>query len=174
MSRFWPHTPYAEDQPYAPQILYTHVLTRAVQSGTVVGAATGTSIVVLRSMGVLKPRAVPLSFTSILLRSSGVGTVTALGLLAVALPLRMRDQEDIQWRDRSWRLLENKGQVEVDDWTYPGMALGLASAFTAKGAGLGWRGFAGRVGAGSMAGALGYMVWRYGVHGGKRDDDSKA
>lgn len=83
----------------------------------------------------------------------------------------MRDQEEIQWQDRGWRLLENKGQLEVDDWTYPGMALGLASAFGAGGRALGWKGVAGRVGVGSMAGALGYMVWRYGVKGGKFEDD---
>ena len=125
-------------------------------------------------MGVLAPRAIPSSLTSTLMRSAGVGTIVGLGLMSVALPLRMRDQEDIQWRDRSWRLLENKGQVEVDDWTYPGMALGLVSAATARGGGLGWRGAVGRVGLGGMLGTLGYMGWRYGVKGGKREGDTKA
>lgn len=174
MSRFWPHTPYAEEQPYAHEILYTHVLTRAAQTGTVAGAATGTSIVLLRQLGVLAPRKIPSAFTSILLRSSGVGTVTALGILTVALPLRMGDQEEIQWKDRSWRLLENKGQVEVDDWTYPGMALGLASAVASRGGSLGWRGAVGKVGIGGLMGALGYMGWRYGVNGGKRKEDTRS
>lgn len=173
MSRFWPHTPYAEDQPYSHPILYTHVLTRAVQAGTVVGTGIGTTVFVLRRTGILKPAFPPTTFTTTLLRSAGVGSVVGLGLLSVGLPLRMRDQEEIQWRDRSWRLLENKGQVEVDDWTYSGMALGLASAATARGGG--WRAAVGRVSVGSIVGVMGYMGWRYGVNGGKREgDDVKA
>ena len=172
MSRFWPHAPYAEDQPYSHPILYTHVLTRAVQTGTVVGTAIGTSLFLIRRAGVLKPLAVPSTLAATLLRSAGVGSVVGLGVLSVGLPIRMRSQEEIQWKDRSWRLLENKNQVEVDDWTYPGMALGLASAAAARE--VGWRGLMGRVGVGSMLGALGYVGWRYGVKGGKREgDDTK-
>jgi hypothetical protein len=173
MSRFWPHTPYAEDQPYAHPILYTHVLTRAVQAGAVVGTTAGTALYLLRSFRILSPRAVPTTLTATIVRSAGVGSAVAVGLLTVGLPLRMRDQEEIQWKDRSWRLLENKGQLETDDWTYPGMALGLAAAVAARGRGIGWSGAVGRVGVGSVLGAAGYMGWRYGVNGGKREGDDK-
>lgn len=170
MSRYWPHSPYAEDQPYARGILTVHVLTRAVQAGSLVGTGVGTSLFVLRHLNIFKPRSPPLTFTTALLRSSGVGAIIGTGLLAVALPMRMRGKEDIEWQDRSWRLLENKGQVEVDNWTYGGMAAGLAAS-AAAGRSLGWRGVIGSVGAGSVLGMMGYMGWRYGVKGGKWDED---
>ncbi|KAM0335683.1 hypothetical protein ACHAQA_000732 [Verticillium albo-atrum] len=37
MSRFFPHTAFAEDQPLAHTILWTHILTRAVTTGSVLG-----------------------------------------------------------------------------------------------------------------------------------------
>jgi hypothetical protein len=156
MSRFWPHTPYAEDQPLSHTILYTHVLTRAMTVGSLAGAGIGVSLPLLRALNVLKPRIPPLPLATTLLRSVGVGSVVATGILAVGLPARMWGREEIEWQDRSWRLLENKGQVAVDDWTYSGMALGLGAAI-ARGKGLGLRGVAGSVGAGSIAGMLGYM-----------------
>jgi hypothetical protein len=170
MSRLWPHPPFAEDQPSSHSILYTHVLTRAFQAGSMAGADVGTVLFVLRRFGALAPRVPPRTFMATVLRSTGVGAVVGTGLMAVALPLRMRDQEEIQWQDRSWRLLENQGQVECDDWTYGGMALGAVSTLIlgrAKGVGL--SGAVGRVGMGSILGTLGYLGWRYGVNGGKRE-----
>jgi len=171
MSRFWPHTPYAEDQPLSHTILWTHVLTRAVTAGSLVGAAVGIDLILLRRFNIIKPRIPPSTFATTLLRSSGVGVVAATGLLAVALPLRMWGREEIEWKDRSWRLLENKGQVECDDWTYPAMLLGGATA-AAKWNGLGWRGVAAGVGMGSVLGMMGYMGWRHGVKGGKFEDEN--
>lgn len=90
--------------------------------------------------------------------------------MAAAVPLRMMGREEIEWADRSWRLLENRGQVECDDWTYALMAAGLLSSLSGSSSSLGWKGVAGRTGAGSVAGMLGYMGWRYGVRGGKYQD----
>jgi hypothetical protein len=81
----------------------------------------------------------------------------------------MWGREDIEWQERSWRLLANKGQVECDDWTYSGMAIGLLGGLSQRG--LGWRGVVGGVGAGSVLGMVGYMGWRYGVKGGKFDEE---
>ncbi len=169
MSRLWPHTAYAEDQPYAHSILTVHVLTRAIQSGAIVGAGLSSTIFVLRNLNVLKPSIPPAAFTRTLLRSTGVGAVAATALLAVGLPLRMRGREDIEWRDRNWRLLENQGQLECDDWTYPAMTLGGVVA-ASKSSVLGWRGVAGGVGAGSVLGMVGYMGWRYGLKHGEREE----
>lgn len=99
----------------------------------------------------------------------------------------MWGREDIEWKDRSWRLLENKGQLECDDWTYAGMAVGVVAASAAVMVGsrgrkgvvplvaLGGGGRAvevlGTASLGSFAGMLGYMTWRYGVHGGKFPSD---
>jgi len=82
----------------------------------------------------------------------------------------MWGREEIEWQDRSWRLLHNQGQVECDDWTYGGMALGLA-AVAARGRGLELKSVVGVVGSGSILGMLGYLGWRYGVRGGKFDDE---
>ncbi|RDL36367.1 Uncharacterized protein BP5553_05719 [Venustampulla echinocandica] len=172
MSRFWPHSPYAEDQPFSHAILYTHVLTRAVQAGSVLGTGAGASIFFLRHFGILKPRIAPSTFTTTLLRSTGIGTVIGTGILAVALPMMMRGKDEIEWQDRSWRLLENRGQVECDDWTYVGMATGTVAAVVRGKVGeLRWKGLAGGLGAGSVAGMVGYMAWRYGVKGGKWEEN---
>jgi hypothetical protein len=83
----------------------------------------------------------------------------------------MRGREEIEWQDRSWRLLENKGQLECDDWTYPGMAVGLAGVIGSGSAkALGWRGVLGGAGVGSVVGMMGYMAWRYGLKGGKFEE----
>ncbi|CZR69544.1 uncharacterized protein PAC_19444 [Phialocephala subalpina] len=169
MSRLWPHPAYAEDQEYSHAILWTHVLTRAVTAGTVVGLGIAGSVLALRQLPSLKPRLPTSTIPTLLLRSSGTGAVIATGILCIGLPLRMRGREEIEWQDRSWRLIENKGQVECDDWTYPGM-LGGAVAYAIKGNGLGWRGVAGSIGLGSVAGMAGYMGWRYGVKGGKFEE----
>ena len=85
--------------------------------------------------------------------------------------MRMRGKEKIEWQDRSWRLLENKGQLECDDWTYPAMAVGLVTAAT-RGRSLSWRGMAAGAGLGGLVGMMGYMGWRYGVKGGKFEEKS--
>ena len=85
----------------------------------------------------------------------------------VALPLRMNGRSEIEWQDRSWRLLENQGQMEVDDWSLAGTAVGGLAAAVQQGGG-GWKAVMGKTGLGSIAGVVGYMGWRYGVRGGER------
>ncbi len=54
------------------------------------------------------------------------------------LPLRMRGRAPIEWQDRSWRLLENRWQVEVDSFSLAGAVLGAGAVWraTAGGGGL--------------------------------------
>jgi hypothetical protein len=78
----------------------------------------------------------------------------------------MWGREEIEWQDRAWRLLENKGQVECDDWTYPGMLGGALAGSRLPG----WKAKFGAVGLGSVAGMMGYMAWRHGVKGGKFEE----
>lgn len=168
MSRLFPHPPYAEDQPLYHTILTVHVLTRAVTAGTIIGAGVFFAKDIYQRVRSRPPPALPRA--QLLLRSAGVGSTAAVGLLSVALVGRMWGRQEIEWRDRSWRLLENKGQLETDDWTYGGALVGLGGAAAlARGglAGLGLRGSVGAVGAGTVAGTVGYMVWRYGIHKGK-------
>ena len=173
MSRLWPHASYAEEQPLSHLILYTHSLTRGLTLGSILGGFVGTSIFTLRHVNILKERIPPSNFVSTTLRSTGVGAAIGTGLMLVAVPGRMWGRDEIEWHDRSWRLLENKGQVECDDWTYPSMLAGaMAFAFSPTGKALGWKGFVGGVGMGSVVGMVGYMGWQYGLNGGKRKEEA--
>ncbi|KAJ0379422.1 hypothetical protein COL26b_002265 [Colletotrichum chrysophilum] len=154
MSRYFPHTAYAEDQPLSHTILGVHVLSRGYTTGAIVG------------LGAVSAGSLPR-----LLRKTGTASAVGLGLMGLALAGRMQGREDIEWRDRAWRLLENPGQLETDDWTYGGAAAGVVALGAwrlagAKGVG-GLRAAAGAAGLGSVAGTVGYMIWRYGMHAGK-------
>ena len=172
MSRYFPHTPYAEDQPLSRTILTTHVLTRGATAGTFVSLAL---LAGRRTVGWLRSAPVPAPSAAHVLRSAGTGALWGVGLLGLALVGRMWGRQDIEWKDRSWRLLENQGQVETDDWTYGGAVAGLVGAAVsarrgggaAAAASLTARELLGGVGVGTAAGTVGYMLWRYGVHRGK-------
>ncbi|KAL2059950.1 hypothetical protein VTL71DRAFT_10105 [Oculimacula yallundae] len=170
MSRLFPHPPYAEDQPLSTSILTTHVLTRGIQVGSLAGTFAGTSLLALRHFSVLSRPKLRSSARTTLLRSTGVGALTGFALLAIGLRIQMYGKEDIEWKDRSWRLLENKGQLECDDWTYPAMLAGGLAAMT-RARVWGWRGVLGGVGAGSLLGMAGSIGWRHGVKGGKWEED---
>ncbi|OAA67634.1 hypothetical protein ISF_03810 [Cordyceps fumosorosea ARSEF 2679] len=163
MSRYFPHTPYAEDQPLAYTILTTHVAMRAVTLGTLLGIATTSARTAIPALR--RPNAAP--FAARLLRSCAASIAVTLGVTGVGLAARMRGRERIEWQDRSWRLLENRGQLETDDWTCAGMGGGAAAAALVMGGRTGWRGFVGAAGLGSVGGMMGYVAWRYGVNGGK-------
>lgn len=72
-------------------------------------------------------------FMPTVLRTAATGSILCTALMVVMLPLRMRGREEIEWKDRSWRLLENKGQVEVDSFSLSGAVLGAAAAWRATG-----------------------------------------
>ncbi|KAJ0387747.1 hypothetical protein COL922a_001580 [Colletotrichum nupharicola] len=178
MSRYFPHTAYAEDQPLSHTILGVHVLTRGFTTGAIVGlGVVSAGSLYSRLRGAAKsvtttasPSAAAASTTlrkglPRLLRKTGTASAVGLGLMSLALAGRMQGREDIEWRDRAWRLLENPGQLETDDWTYGGAAAGVVALGAwrlagAKGVG-GLRAAAGAAGLGSVAGTVGYMVWRY-------------
>ncbi|WAO93976.1 Hypothetical protein NCS54_01153700 [Fusarium falciforme] len=167
MSRYFPHAPYAEDQPLSHTILTSHVIVRSITLSTIVAAGITTTRQLIPAF---RPKATALAFAPRLIRSASTGTVVALGLGALMTLGRMHGREEIEWQDRSWRLLENKGQLETDDWTVVGAGVGaVLGAQAAKG--LGWRGAVGGLGLGTVGGMLGYMGWRYGVNGGKFPKD---
>ncbi len=77
----------------------------------------------------------------------------------------MWGREEIEWQDRAWRLLENEGQMSVDDWSLAGMAVGVGLAVLAARRGaivIKNRPMAviGAAGLGSLAGTEGSVEWR--------------
>lgn len=167
MSVLFPHTPYAEDQPLPHLILGLHVLDRGFQSGALLGTVFG----VARNL-VLRRRGTNLSiFGTPLLRSAGLGGAISTALITLGLPVRMWGRERVEWEDRAWRLLENKGQLECDTYSTAGAVVGAAAAAWRQGMRhSGWRVLAGGAGVGSLAGVAAYMGWRYGVKGGKWEE----
>ena len=114
---FLPHTPYAEDQPYAKTLLTFHVLRAGATAGALTSLLTATLSTVY-----FGPRTLAGLYPRVLLHSAR-GTTIGTVLAGLALGGRMYGREDIEWKDRSWRLLENKGQVEVDNWILLGAAI---------------------------------------------------
>ena len=155
MSSAFPHTSYAEDQPLSTVILTTHVLDRGFQSGALLGLLYGAGRSIF-SRGVTNNPA----FLSIpLLRSTGVGGAVGVGLMIVGLPIRMWGREEIEWKDRAWRLQENRGQLEGDKYSTTGTVAGLAVAASSNSIRKsGLRPVLGGAGVGSLIGVIGYMA----------------
>ncbi|KAI0703754.1 hypothetical protein BC835DRAFT_902331 [Cytidiella melzeri] len=174
MSRFYPRSEYPEDQPYTRTILTGHVLSRGFTVGAFAGLGVGAVAHlatrnsppnILHLDAAISPDfrlSRPLSLK--LLQSAGYGSFIGVGLATLSLAAIMRGREDIEWRDRSWRLLRNKGQVDADDWIGLGALAGLAVVVSPPVtrryggiAGLGWRGVLGGAAVGSVAGMLGFV-----------------
>jgi hypothetical protein len=152
MTTLFPHSSYAEDQPYAKSILRFHVLLRGLNMGAILAVPTA-----LTSTLIWGPRVLPV-FTNRLFIHSYRGTVGGLIFGVLAVEGRMFGREDIEWKDRSWRLLGSKGQVEVDNWTLIGGAVGaLVGARRGRvSASLGQRMVSG-MGFGTVIGSMCYM-----------------
>jgi len=89
----------------------------------------------------------------------GVSSLVGTGLLAFALVGRMHGREDIEWQDRSWRLLENRGQTRADDWSVGGATAALLiAAWRKELRHLGWKGGLGLVGMGSLSGTIAMLL----------------
>lgn len=172
MSRFFPHGATAEEQQLPKTILTTHVLVRGLTAGSLVASLyTTTRHVIPRFRPSPSPLLLPF-FPQRILASAGLGGVIGIGLSGVALIARMWGREPIEWADRSWRLMENRTQLECDDYTYGLMGAGVG-AWALKGGILGWKGAMGALGLGSIAGMVVHMGWRHGVNGGKYADERK-
>jgi hypothetical protein len=130
MTSLFPHPQYAEDQPSAHAILYLHVLRASAMTFSFLSLPY-TGITILRSR--IQRR--PITINTVLSRTlSNPGRGLILGAVAgVAMTWgRMRGRSKIEWQDRSWRLLENRGEVDTD-WeiigaTGVGALAGVAAA----------------------------------------------
>ncbi|KAF9889463.1 hypothetical protein FE257_007365 [Aspergillus nanangensis] len=152
MSQFFPQTEYAEDQPLARTILTTHVLNRGFQAGSAVGLLSGSLIPIFKRQSS--------TFPALLLRSTGIGGCVGTGLISLSLAARMWGAEEIEWKDRSWRLQHNAGQVAVDRWSQPGAVIGGALAVAFRRPGGGVLPVLGGAGWGALVGAVGGVLFR--------------
>ncbi|KAF3145174.1 hypothetical protein TWF703_007758 [Orbilia oligospora] len=131
-----PTSDYAEDQPLYHFILTTHVVHRVLPIGAFISSA------------------IPLASTFILraLVSLGLGGAMTLG--------RMWGRADIEWKDRSWRLLRNTGQAQLDDFSAAGLVAGAWLGAAGRGPLPLWRGAVGGAGLGTLAGTVAFVVWK--------------
>jgi Protein of unknown function (DUF1757) len=153
MSYFYPTAEYAEDQPLARTIVATHVLSRGFQLGSAIGLLNSGAAFLLKRRSLTTP---------LLLRSAGTGGLIGTGMAGVGLIARMWGREEIEWKDRSWRLRYNSGQVAIDNWSEPAAAIGVLAVasrgLSGSGAGAGnWRGLVGGAGVGSLVGLAGCL-----------------
>jgi hypothetical protein len=119
MTSLFVHTPYAEDQPSAHSILYLHVMRASAMSCTFVSLFR-----IPITLASARYRQIPTPTSALIARTlQGSGRALAIGSLvgAIATWGRMRGREEIEWRDRAWRILENEGEVKTD-WVMLGGA----------------------------------------------------
>ncbi|KAI4250760.1 MAG: hypothetical protein LQ352_005265 [Teloschistes flavicans] len=114
MAMIFPHAVYAEDQPYPRTILTIHCLHRGFTAGAILGMLPPLERHIFSTI-LRRPSPVNhTSFISRLLASAAVGSLGGIILLAFGMTARMWDCEEIEWKDRSWRLLANNTQNAED------------------------------------------------------------
>lgn len=116
-----PHPTHAEDQPYARTILYLHVMRASAMCFSFFSLAQFPA-----SLIAARYNKRPIDYSVILartLKTTGRGLLLGTAAGAVMTWGRMRGREEIEWKDRSWRILENDGEIQTD-WA----SLGSASA----------------------------------------------
>jgi hypothetical protein len=129
MASLFAHPVYAEDQPYAHTILYLHVMRAS--------AMTFSFFSLFRfpaSLVAARYRKIPVDYNAISAQTlRGSSRAFALGTTAGALMTwgRMRGREEIEWKDRSWRIIENNGEVRTDWVTLGGAGAGAVAGLIA-------------------------------------------
>jgi len=112
MTSLFPHSAHAEDQHYARTILYLHVVRASSMSFSFLSLLQfPISLVAARY------RNTAVDYSMIVVRTiktSGRGFVLGTAAGVAMTWGRMRGRGDVEWKDRAWALLENKGKVKTD------------------------------------------------------------
>ncbi|OAK98089.1 hypothetical protein IQ06DRAFT_349810 [Phaeosphaeriaceae sp. SRC1lsM3a] len=122
MDTLFAQAAYAEDQGNAHSILYLHVMRASAMSFTFVS--------LLRfpfDAARARYQKTPIDTTTLLtrtFRSSGRAFVLGTAAGALATWGRMRGKEEVEWQDRAWRILNNKGEMQTDWVTAGGVGAG--------------------------------------------------
>ncbi|KAF2497868.1 hypothetical protein BU16DRAFT_327351 [Lophium mytilinum] len=114
MTSLFPHPAYAEEQPHARTILYLHVIRAGTQAAALVATVTATA-----SSLYYRPRSLA-AFVPRLIIHSARAVPIGIVFSGLATAGRMYGREQIEWQDRTWRLLENKPQERADWWAIGG------------------------------------------------------
>ncbi|KMU77132.1 hypothetical protein CISG_06170 [Coccidioides immitis RMSCC 3703] len=125
MDKIFPHPPYAEDQPHSHIILPLHVIRAGLTVGSILSVVSATIFTAAK-----QPRTVSV-YTTRLITYASRGSVAGMLAGAGMVTFKMRGREEIEWQDRAWRLLENKGQMEMDRWVPAGGVLGAVACVVA-------------------------------------------
>ncbi|KAL8927231.1 MAG: hypothetical protein Q9208_002407 [Pyrenodesmia sp. 3 TL-2023] len=165
LTRLFPHPNYAEDQPSAYTILMIHCLHRGFTAGAIVGLLAPLARSAFSTILRRPTLAAPLPWTARLLSSAAIGSLSGTALLAVGTTGRMWGREEIEWKDRSWRLLGNQGQNHEDEWSFGGAVLGAVGmgimARRGGGSAVGvpmWKAIVGGAAGGSVLGTVGHVL----------------
>ncbi|KAF2036047.1 hypothetical protein EK21DRAFT_83770 [Setomelanomma holmii] len=129
MTSLFPHTAYAEDQPNAHAILYLHVMRASAMSFSFISLFRFPA-----SLLNARYRKAPIDMRTVTartLQSSGRALVLGSAVGALMTWGRMRGKEEIEWQDRAWRVLENKGEVKTDWVAMGGLSAGAAAGLVA-------------------------------------------
>ncbi|KAI9328955.1 hypothetical protein BDR26DRAFT_1012037 [Obelidium mucronatum] len=110
---------YTEDQKNSHLILHVHVAHRAVNA---LSAVTTLGLMARSVLGGKKT--VPLMAS--VLRGNAVAVLLGVAGSAAMVEMKMQDKQPIEWQDRSWRLLNNKLQNQIDVWSAGGALTGMA------------------------------------------------
>ncbi|KAJ1555648.1 hypothetical protein HK405_015108 [Cladochytrium tenue] len=122
MNRVFATRDLTEDQDNAHLILHLHVASRsamllsAVGSVAAVGAATAAAV--RRRPALLFRRLARYNAAAAVLGPAALGPLMTEG--------RMRGRAEIEWQDRSWRILLNRGQNAMDTGSAVGAVVGAA------------------------------------------------
>ncbi|KAJ3070378.1 hypothetical protein HDU98_006602 [Podochytrium sp. JEL0797] len=149
MDRLFTTAPMTEDQQYSRAILEIHVAHRAVNAFS----ALATVGVFARKL--VSTQTTPL--TTSLLRGNAAAVLLGIVGGAVMVEMKMADKQPIEWQDRSWRLLHNKTQNDIDMWSAGGAFAGFSvTRLTGNGF---VRGLGG-LGLGSVAGIAAFGLYK--------------
>ncbi|KAK6537807.1 hypothetical protein TWF694_010712 [Orbilia ellipsospora] len=156
LNALYPTSDYAEEQPLGHFILTTHVVHRTLPIGAFISSAIPLTSKFIFRRAAAQAHPAPM----LLLRSNSTGFFVS-SIIGLGMTFgRMNGREDIEWKDRSWRLLRNKGQTELDDFSAAGLVLGSVVGAVQRGPLPLWRGVLGGAGLGTLAGTLVFAAWK--------------
>ena len=114
LPKLFPRADYEEDQRFGHTILTIHCLHRGFTAGAFLGALSPNvraAIAKLRG----RPPLSTLPYTSRVLSATASVSLGGTLFLAVGMVARMWGREEIEWQERSWRILVNQGQNREDN-----------------------------------------------------------